>query len=294
MLRTNSAATIWSMCRCLGIAAITAGLGGCGKPDAAPTSSAVPERQGQIATRASETRSPESPPTPPMATKRRADFSLTAKAFFAEVVDDIPAATKKYGGRIVEVTGEVSFITRDLFDPNKVTIVLDGGPQNAVICNLIEKEPWQKCVHGQTVKVRGRVNGGMLLIAVALHDCEFTVVGGPQAIPLTVAQLLKEIAADEEATAKKYKEKVVLLTGEFLAFKEDGGDRGIELKGDGKRPIRCLLISDDKPFVSKLKPGESVTFLGRLNVTNAGKFKISDDKVELQQSILTRASVLPR
>jgi hypothetical protein len=147
------------------------------------------------------------------------------------------------------------------------------------------------------VKVRGKVQAGLLFAGVALNGCEFTVVSGNPATPLSVAQLLKEIAADENAAQKKYDGKIVLLSGEFASFKEKPGagfDRIIELKGDGKRPIYCTEWSSDDHWLKQLKPGAPVTFMGELKVTNAGPVKFLEDKVELSRAILTQAPVLPQ
>ncbi len=109
--------------------------------------------------------------------------------------------------------------------------------------------------------------------------------------------MLKDIAEDEDIAKKKYDGKIVSLSGEFLSVKKkvgNGFNRLVELKGDGKCPIYCKVWSSDNPFLNKLKPGEPMTFLGELGVTNAGKLKLTDDKVELGNAILTRASVVPQ
>jgi hypothetical protein len=218
------------------------------------------------------------------------DFSLTAEAFYNEVVDNVSAASKKYDGRVVELTGKVTSLGRNELNPNEPPIILlDGGPQQFVLCSTVDKQPWLKCVPGQTVKIRGKVHGSRLYVAVSVHDCEFTVVSGNPATPLSVGQLLKDIASDA-AAKQKYDGKIVFLSGEFVSVKKSdtgfGFHRIVELKGDGKRPIHCQGKSSDDLFLKKLKAGEPVTFLGKL--------ELSANKVELKDALLTRAPVLPR
>jgi hypothetical protein len=284
----NRTAIRWSL-----LLAAAAAVVGCGKTSQlAGTDTALREKESRTAKptppATGQKGSPSTKPgkTEPDRPQTPADFSLTAKAFYDEVTGGISAAAKKYGGKVVELTGKVALIGRNPVDPKEPPSVTLGDGHYVVICTTADKRPWDKCVPGQTVKVRGTVNGSLLLAAVGMQDCQVTVVSGDPALPVTAEDLVNEIAADEKAARKKYDGKVVLLSGELAPGKKgaSSSDRLVELKGDGKRSITCMTWSGDEPFLKKVKAGEPVTFLGEL--------KLTGDKVELKNALLTKASVL--
>ncbi|HWG46256.1 MAG TPA: hypothetical protein VN688_26075, partial [Gemmataceae bacterium] len=116
------------------------------------------------------------PPTPqnqstPSRLPAKPDFSLTAEAFYNEVVDKLATASKKYDGRVVELTGKIASIGRNALDPNEPPVItLDCGPQQGVFCATVDKQPWLKCVPGQTVKISGKVSGSLLFAAVSMQN----------------------------------------------------------------------------------------------------------------------------
>jgi hypothetical protein len=250
-------------------------LAGCGKP-ASPVSQ-------------DDTGVSESPAPKPNSAEPPSDFALSAETFAEEVRDGPAAAAKKYDKRVVELWGKVVSFARHPLDPSgRPSIRLASrDPQFPVVCETVDKSPWTKCTLGNTVRLRGTVNGPLLFGAARMFDCELAAVSGAPAMAVAVDQLLKDIAADKDAAEKKYDGKVILLSGEFVS--DD------ELKGDAKWSIIFMTAFDD-PLLKKLKGGERVTFLGELRfirIESADR-KQTDDQLYLIDAILTQASVLPK
>src|SRR5262245_62128244 len=101
------------------------------------------------------------------------DFSLTAKALGEEYKKDNTAASAKYKGKVVELTGVVRSLHRLppprpnwTFDSTEACLELKDAVD--IKCFTADKNPWRRALPGQRIKLKGRVakrdgaDGGVL------------------------------------------------------------------------------------------------------------------------------------
>src|SRR5262245_17084011 len=82
------------------------------------------------------------------------DVRLTAAEFHKEVKADKEAAAAKYKGKVIELTGEVDNVGRNLADEAYVTLKAEKDLLG-VICFTTDPQPWGKAVRGQKVTIKG-------------------------------------------------------------------------------------------------------------------------------------------
>lgn len=228
--------------------------------------------------------------------KVKPDFSMTAVEYFAEFKADWKAASGKYKSKVVELTGMVDDVGLSGGSRNVPYLRLDilseeekkkkKGPftprmarYEGVDCITVDEQPWAKYSPGQKVKIIGRQvdrdSGTPLHVLYAdripaLFDCAIVEASPNPAIPVTVADLVKEFAADAQATRKKYSGKYVLLSGKVTS-KEVGSAGAIYgnlrttffgLKTEGPIQVECKVKLLQDRTARWVKMGEDVTVLG--------------------------------
>jgi hypothetical protein len=197
-------------------------------------------------------------------TKVAADFKLTAEAFHKEYEADRVAAAKKYKDKVIELSGEVDSVGRNIGGDAYITLKVDKQ-LIGVMCMTVDEFPWTKAVKGQKIKIKGR--WPEFTIAAGIINCVFVETGEYQAIVKSVDELAKEWAADAEATVKKYDKKHMILSGEVAAKEyNSAGAATITLKTDGKVKVKCSFTAFDKDAVKKVKIGEKIKVLGEFTL----------------------------
>ena len=198
--------------------------------------------------------------------KATPDVKLTAEEFRKEVAKDGGYLINKHAGKLVELTGVVD---KALLDFGGDTILfLNAGDSvgERINCPVEDRKLWSKAYPGQTVTL-------WMNVATSVNDpkpfvWEIKSATGP--VPPTIAaeDLLKEFAADQEATEKKYKGKHIILTGEVAEPKMwEKMLTGFSLRSKEKKPVLvCHVIGlggkKQAAFVEGVaKPGQKVTVL---------------------------------
>src|SRR5262245_41585318 len=77
------------------------------------------------------------------------DFSRSAKEFDEEYNKDKKAAEARYKGKVVELSGTVKSVGRNI--GKEAFLSLEAGPKNlaGVMCFTTDKQPWLKATPGQ-------------------------------------------------------------------------------------------------------------------------------------------------
>jgi hypothetical protein len=105
---------------------------------------------------------------------RTPDFILTADELGKEYLSDKDVTRKKYANKVIELTGWVHSSLRNIDGDPLIWLKVKDGI--GLICNLDEKEPWQKVTPGQTVKLKVAITpsdtrGADLIGGPILHGC---------------------------------------------------------------------------------------------------------------------------
>jgi cold shock CspA family protein len=206
------------------------------------------------------------------------DFTLTAKAFDEEYNKDKKAAEAKYKGKVVELSGTVKLVGRNL--GKEAFVSLDAGSKNitGVMCFTTDKQPWLKATPGRTAKLKGK--WPEFTVGPSLVGCIVTEVSGPETPTLTADELGKAYAADKDATTKKYDNKYLFLTGEIakVTFNEAKA-ASVLFKTSGKTKVLATFTAFDKEETEKLKAGQKIKVLGLYS------FNFAPDEVSLNLCI---------
>ncbi len=228
-------------------------------------------------------------PTDPIST------SVTAADLVKEFKDNEPAADAKYKGKVIEVTGRVKLVS-DLDGVNDISVELDGVNLASVDCHFPsgQRAAVSGLTPGTTVTVRGRC-AGLVVFDIDLNDC-LLMPGGPSkpsgttptsgkatptgtkptgatkpegganAMKVTAAELAKAYGDDEEAADKKYKGKVLEVTGKVYRNKlyvqpENPaicfGQKDLTLE------VECRVSEKVKSDLALVNLGDAITFRGK-------------------------------
>ena len=186
---------------------LTAGLVGCGGKPTQPGaggSPAKPPLQEPSATM-NPSKAPSSKPAP---------IILNAEEICKEVAMDSKAASAKYNGKIVEVTGKVDSVRPDAANP---TVVLTGISKDGLAytfsvepnaANCKKFDGLKSLASGQEIKVRGEYIANL---GPRAYDAEFVSVGPSTAIPVTPSELAAALKTPEGLA--KFKSKSVVMQG---------------------------------------------------------------------------------
>jgi len=198
-------------------------------------------------------------------------FTMTADKFFAEYKADRDAASKKYKGQVIELSGTVASMGRNFAGESHVALQA-GKDFLGVMCFTAEFEPWTKVVPGQKVKIKGKWPD-YPFVPTLIH-CDFIETGKYEGIALSAAELAKEYATDHEAASKKYDKKYLILTG-VVENKEfnSAGAASVQLKVAGKVKVFCSFTAFEKDVTKAIKVGQSIKLIGEYTL-NSGKDEV--------------------
>ncbi|MBO0699204.1 MAG: hypothetical protein J2P46_12480 [Zavarzinella sp.] len=201
--------------------------------------------------------------TPALADEKKdpAVVKLDPEAYAAEVKKDEKAAAAKYKGKTIELSGTVSNVARNFGGDVFISLPSKTAGILGVSCFLKDKNVFGKVVKGQEVTVRGRYPD--LPFGTQILNCELVKVGPSPALTYTAEELAKEWAKDKEAATKKWKDKVLIVSGEIGDTKSnDVGAISVFLKAGDKHRVDCGFTAFEKDIAGKLKKGDKVKVVG--------------------------------
>lgn len=202
-----------------------------------------------------------------------ADFSLHSTKFSKELKDDEKGATNKYKDKVIELTGKVIGVGRNISKDAFLRLEGAEGEMLGVMAFTQEKTPWNKVTPGQIVTVKGKFPE--FVVTTSLIECQIVKVEGERAPLLTPDELAKEFEKDSEATKKKYDEKFLILQGEIAAkAANDAGAVSLTLKTtQSEVKVKCSFTAFEKEETSALQVGQTVTVLGQFTL-NLGEEEV--------------------
>lgn len=221
------------------------------------------------------TPSPESTPTGtfkdqliPKASKP--EVSTDPASFRAEFKANGQAASQKYFGKTIEMTGIVARMGDDPFDKGPF-ISLKAEGEWTVSCATTDEKPWLTVMPGSKIKLKGKLPRGLSYQNPTIAEC-VVIENGPKPETTTAVKLTKTYATNRKAAKEKYREKWVNLEGEIIDAKVvAGNDMIVRLKGDGDLIVNCSIV---KNGLEAAKPGQTVKVFGQLNVADADSVKV--------------------
>lgn len=172
-------------------------------------------------------------------------ISVSAEQYYKDSKD--PAASKKYENAIVEIEGEVFSLNMANDGTGMLTLKAGPGSLDTIMMMTAEKAPWEKVAVGQKVKVVGKVS------PVYITDAKITEAPGLPA-PISSETLAAENTSNNEAAAKKYGNKSLVVTG-VVTKKED---YEVFLKDDGKTKILARFDGFSKTLADTVKVGDTI------------------------------------
>jgi hypothetical protein len=209
--------------------------------------------------------SPGTPTSSAPASLVKVDYTLDVGQWHAEFGKDPKAAFGKYNGKVVELTGEVEWVSED---PSQqvgcVYLRVEGAPLQDR-CATIDKQPWLKVSPGSKVRIRGKMPEYGL--PRDLEEAEIVEAGPNPALVMSAQQLTTEYAADRKAGNDKFDEKWAILEGEVVE-KGPAKDCAVQLKlkGTDDVTVRCGFGDRNKKPLDAVKVGSRVKVFGQLSI----------------------------
>lgn len=206
-------------------------------------------------------------PPPPMTAAELAaatpDHIVTPAAWHAEFKADKAAATRKYAGKVVELTGTVSTVA-DNADAGLSFVHLKVDKDIfGVRCAVADVGLWEKVVDGCEVTVRGKLADGAIFAGELLPAAVVKVDKNPS-LSATATDLARQFKADANKLGDSHNGKWVYVEGEFVSSGQStDGVRYFVLTGDTDCPIKCSIPLDAEKAMKGLRPGQRVKVLGQ-------------------------------
>jgi tRNA(Ile2) C34 agmatinyltransferase TiaS len=193
--------------------------------------------------------------------KDPAVVKLDPEAFAAEVKKDEKAAAVKYKDKAIELSGTVIGVQRTLGGDVFLSLPSKTAGILGVNCFLQDKNVFGKVVKGQEVTVRGRYPD--LQSGIQLMDCELVKVGPSPALTYMAETMAREWVNDKEAATRKWKNKVIVVSGEVGETQaNDVGAINVYLNAGEKLRVDCGFTAFEKDIAAKLKKGDKVKVVG--------------------------------
>jgi hypothetical protein len=202
------------------------------------------------------------------------DLTLTADELGKEQNKDEKATQEKYKGKVIELTGIVTGISRDIALEPFIDLKVSGEIVQLLLYPT-EPRPWDKALPRQRVKlnVMYLVEPGRVTRLLGGPFLEVTGVPNPT---VTAEELAKAYAADAEKADQKYgwvTARGLILTGEIA--KVEGDKQGLPvvfLKTGTSLSLRCR---PDEESARGLAPGMKIKCIGH-------SFGLGEDKTEIR------------
>jgi hypothetical protein len=238
---------------------------------------------------------PTAAPGPGPAPKQTPVVSLQAAELLREVRQDGHATFTKYKDTTIEVDGVVAdrgpYGSRNLPFLGLEGLGSKGSRRLETSLRCLfpasETDKILEFAPGQRVKVRGRLLS--TLNEVVVGDCVIAEAGPSTAISVTAEELTREYAADRKATAMKYRNKVLFVTGTIVTVDDkDLGQQRLRLvlKGDAKSEDQPVNVDvevrwDTKDEVTAakakpLRPGQTIRVSGPIGFLDGANHRMSN------------------
>lgn len=203
-------------------------------------------------------------------------IKVDATTLIEEYNNNEVAADAKYKGKEVEVTGEVDRISSTF---GKSSVTLGGLMGVSCYFSKAHEADIGALSKGQTVAIRGRVDG--MMMGVNLKDCQLVGASGgaaaaggsgvaPRAtggtLEVTSEELDNAYEANEVKADSTYKGKTVVIRGPVEKIAKDLFDKPyIELRGNSDfLGVQCYVTPAAQARTAELSAGTEVKLRGKV------------------------------
>lgn len=203
-------------------------------------------------------------------------IKVDATTLIEEYNNNEVAADAKYKGKEVEVTGEVDRISSTF---GKSSVTLGGLMGVSCYFSKAHEADIGALSKGQTVAIRGRVDG--MMMGVNLKDCQLVGAAGgaaaaggsgvaPRAtggaLEVTSEELDNAYEANEVKADSTYKGKTVVIRGPVEKIAKDLFDKPyIELRGNSDfLGVQCYVTPAAQARTAELSAGTEVKLRGKV------------------------------
>lgn len=192
---------------------------------------------------------------------------ITPEEFDSEIAADVKktenfeATTKKYHGKVVQITGRLSRISHVVF--GEITYKFHGKDASdylGVQCFLRSGSPWFCVLPGQTVTLVGE---GFRSYP-CLVNCDVISVSGAGDPPATAKSLGEMLENNRAEFKKRFYLQQLIVTGEVIKKSPAViiGQVALTLRSTAKTRIVCEMDETEFMGTESVKVGDSVTILG--------------------------------
>lgn len=248
---------------------LCAGLIGCGSDEKKSGDGGSPT--GDPKEKGPDGQTPDGTPPPAPGEPK---FKVAAEDFIKEYTTNSRAANAKYSGAIVELKGSAmkpAAIEMDDFgslvgDPGSYKAILVFGTPEArrselVIVRGLKLSNLGKILHGQVVRVKGKVTSHRDPNPVVLTDGEIVDAGTDPSVPLDYKRFRDP---DGKEYLAKFANAPARASGTVVARGKDVTDFVI-VRLDSNDNVRFYLMPGTDPlYPSGFEPGAKVSFVGML------------------------------
>jgi hypothetical protein len=181
---------------------------------------------------------------------------------------DQEAWQRKYGGKLIEVSGMVQTAdTNNVLEAPMIVLGSSKGIEAKTIhCQFTAnaEDRVNELAKGQNVKVRGTLDQ----VGLMLHGSQFVETGPSSAVKATVDQLVADYKASQPEAEKKYHKKPILVEAAVADVKWDKGKEDVTFVLEGKSGTKMeahherLINEKLRPKLQAIKKGDHVRLIG--------------------------------
>ncbi len=189
--------------------------------------------------------------------RRPPDETLTAEQLESEITADARETSRKYAGKVMQITGRLSRIS---YVVSGAMVYRLGDPFSTQYF-VRTGNPWYCARPGQTITLVGKWNSGY----PCLVNCEVISVTGRPNPTLTAVSLGEKLESNRARFRKQFYLQQIIVTGEVIQKSplEANADRfAITLRSTQATSVVCEMEADEFRSAESLQIGDSVTITG--------------------------------
>ena len=192
------------------------------------------------------------------------DFILEPEDFYKELKANKTAATEKYKGKVIQLTGVLNKYLKTLSGKVELNLLAPGYILD-IQCYTTDPEPWTTAVPCQTVTLKGRFPDKFII--PQLRDCVILKVTGENSTTFTVIELARAYDSDPKGFMDEYYDTCLIISGVVESKTEDDGlvaEVHVTFKTDSNVKVVADFLKWGRD-ADRLKVGEPARIVGRFS-----------------------------
>ena len=203
------------------------------------------------------------PVVPALPPGKKPDVVISADLLVPEFNANRQKTREKYNGKILEVTGKVKSVLRDIVREGGWTYGLQGGNETLDTAFVdLKGNPLAMASPGQMVTVRGTFEVGDVGAVPTLREGAIVSVQGTGAPELKLKDLAQQYGANPEQFKQAFDKKWFFVSGTVgtVVNDADSGDKAIQVQ-EGKLKLTFILAFTEEELAKTLKAGSPFRLL---------------------------------